>query len=604
MRRSRRAPGLLFFFVIFVTILTACGGAAATNTPLPAPTATRPAAASSAPAAASSAPSAAASTAASSAPSAAASTAASAAAAAPTGVASSPAAAASAAAASAPAAGGATGGTLTGAFDVGPGGNPQGFNVITAGAGYMWMEKYFSKLVLYDVNYTKLQGDLAESWEISSDATQFTFKLRKGILWHDGQPFTSEDVKFSIELFKNPDSASPYQPKYTDITDIQTPDPLTAVVKLSKPNAAMMDAMTYVFMLPKHSIGNIAPKDLVKNTWWQTSPVGTGPFKWSKYEPDQYVELVANENYWRGRPKLDKLINRYYKEAGSALIALQKGEIQFVYVTADESEIVKKDPNLTLISGPSQVINFLQFNLKDPRLANVKVRQAFMYAIDRAAIVDQLFKGTAVVVPCPFDNKQFIPSSGLNDYKRDVAKAKQLLQDANWASIKGEPIEVLTYYTDKLSNDILVTMQQQLAEVGITIKIRSVDVPTFNSLVRKAAPEFTMYYAGAANGADPDVTSIYFLSTAFPTSGSNTGFYTNADVDKAYLAGRAEADPAKRALQYQAVCKTLNDEVPWGPMWVSTRFGAVSKKVGNFVYTPSAGSGKYYDQAELWTIAK
>jgi peptide/nickel transport system substrate-binding protein len=574
MRRQRRNPVMFTLFVILMTVLSACGGAAATSTSAPA----APSAAASAAAAASARPSAV--------------------------VTSSAAASAVANLATPATSAGESGGTLTGAFDVGPGGSPQGFNPMIQGAGFLWTEKYFSKLVLYDVGFTKIQGELAESWEISPDAQTFTFKLRKGVLWHDGKPFTSEDAKFSIELFKNPESTSPYAPKYTDITEITTPDPQTVVIKTGKPNAALLDAMTFVFMFPKHHLGSIAPKDIVKNTWWTTAPVGTGPFKWSKYVPDQYVELVANETYWRGKPKLEKLINRYFKEPGSALIALQRGEIQFVYVTADESEIVKKDPNLTLIPGPSQVINYIQFNLKDPRLSDVRVRQAFMYAIDRTAIVDQLFKGTAVVVPCVFDNKTYIPSSGLTDYKRDVAKAKSLLADAKWDQIKGEPIEMLTYYTDQLSNDILVTMQQQLAEVGISIKIRSVDVPTFNGLVAKAAPEFTAYYAGAANGADPDVTSIYFLSTATPPGGANRGFYSNAEVDKAYLAGRAEPDPAKRAAAYQAACKQLNADVPWAPMWVSTRFGAVSKKVGNFVYTPSAGSGKYYDQSELWTVTK
>ena len=585
MARARRVPLIYIMLMLVAAIVSACGGAAPTATTAPSARPSAAAAASSAPASA-----AAASAAASSAPSIAATTAAA------------PSVAASIA--GSPVAAGGGGGTLTGGFDVGPGGSPQGFNPITQGAGFMWLEKYFSKLVVYDVNFTKIQGELAESWEVSSDATKYTFKLRKGVLWHDGKPFTSEDAKFSLELFKNPESASPYQPKYTDITSIDTPDAQTMVINLSKPNAALLDAMTFVFMFPKHLIGTIAPKDLVKGEWWRTNPIGTGPYKWSKLVPDQYLELVANENYWRGKPKLDKLINRYFKEAGSALIALRNGEIQFTYVTADESEIVKKDPNLTLISGPSQVINYLQFNLKDPRLANVKVRQAFMYAIDRPAIVDQLFKGTAVVVPCVFDNKLYVPSAGLNDYKRDVTKAKALLNEANWNSIKGEPIEVLTYYADQLSQDILVTMQQQLGEVGITIKIRSVDVPTFNGLVSKASPDFTVYYAGAANGADPDVTSIYFLSTAVPPAGSNRGFYSNPAVDKAYQSGRSEADPAKRAALYQEACKALNEDVPWAPMWVTTRFGAVSKKVGNFIYTPSAGSGKYYDQSELWTVAK
>ena len=340
-----------------------------------------------------------------------------------------------------------------------------------------------------------------------------------------------------------------------------------------------------------------------KIPWWTTNPIGTGPFKWSKYVADQYVELVANDEYWRGRPKLDKIINRYFKEPGSALIALQKGEIQFTYLTLDESELAKKDANLTVIPGPSQVENYLQFNLKDPRFQDVRVRQAFMYAIDRATIVDQIFKGAAVVTPCAFDNPKYLPKDA-NVYKQDVAKAKQLLKDANWDSIKGQPIELLTYYNDQLSQDILVAMQQQLAAVGIQITIKAVDVPTFNGFTNKAAPEFTLYYAGAANGADPDVTSIYFLSTALPPSGSNRGFYNSPDVDKLYLAGRSEADGTKRAEDYQNACKILNTELPWGPMWVTTRFGAVSKKVQNFVYTPSAGSGKYYDQAELWALAK
>ena len=496
------------------------------------------------------------------------------------------------------------GGTLTGAFDVGPGGSPQNFNPITQGAGFLWMEKYFSKLVVYDVGFIRIQGELAESWEISSDAQTFTFKLRRGVTWHDGQPFTAEDAKFSIDLFRNPESASPYAPKYADITEVAVLDPRTVVIKTSKPNAALLDAMTFVFMVPKHHLGSIAPKDIVKHTWWTTAPVGTGPFKWDRYVPDQYVELVANETYWRGKPKLDKLINRYFKEAGSALIALQRGEIQFVYVTADESEIVKKDPNLTLIPGPSQVDEFLQFNLKDPRFADLRVRQAFMYAIDRTAIVDQLFKGTAVVVPCVFDNKTYIPSSGLNDYKRDVAKAKALLQEANWASIKGEPIEMLTYYTDQLSNDILVTMQQQLEEVGITIKIRSVDVPTFNGLVSKPAPEFTTLLRGRGEWRGPG-RNERLLPLDRPAARGFEPRLLRQRRSRQGLPGRSRRDrPGQARGVLRGVCKSLNADVPWAPMWVTTRFGAVSKKVGNFVYTPSAGSGKYYDQAELWTIER
>ncbi len=496
---------------------------------------------------------------------------------------------------------GPSGGTLTGGFDVGPGGTPQLFNPMTGGAGFTWYEKYFSKLLVYDVQFSKLQGDLAESWDVSADGKQYTFHLRKGVLWHDGQPFTSDDVKFTIELARNADSASVYAPKYAGITDIATPDPLTVVITSATPDASLLDTMTLPCLLPKHALSAIAPKDLVKNAWWYTSPIGTGPFKWSKYVPDQYVELVANDTYWRGRPKMDKLINRYFKESGSALLALQKGEIQFTYVTLDESDVVKKDTNLTLLPGPSQVANHLIFNFKDPRFQDLRVRQAFMYAIDRSTIVNQLFRGTAVIIPCAFDNPKYIPS-GLNDYKRDVAKAKQLLQAANWDKIKGQPIEILTYYADQFSTDVLVAMQQQLADVGVQVTIRAVDSATFTAAVNKG--EVALAYAGQGNGPDPDATSISFLSTAFPPSGGNRSYYANPDLDKAYLAGRADVDPAKRVADYQNACKIENDQLPWGPLWVAQRFGAVSKSVQNFVYTPAPGGGRYYDQAELWTIAK
>lgn len=496
---------------------------------------------------------------------------------------------------------GPTGGTLTGGFDVGPGGTPQLFNPMSGGAGFTWYEKYFSKLLVYDVQFSKLQGDLAESWDISADGKQYTFHLRKGVLWHDGQPFTSDDVKFTIELARNADSASVYAPKYAGITDIATPDPLTVVVTSATPDASMLDTMSLPCLLPKHALSAIAPKDLVKNAWWYASPIGTGPFKWSKYVPDQYVELTANESYWRGRPKLDVLINRYFKESGSALLALQKGEIQFTYVTLDEADVVKKDANLTLIPGPSQVANHLIFNFKDPRFQDLRVRQAIMYAIDRSAIVNQLFRGTAVIIPCAYDNPKYIPS-GLNDYKRDVAKAKQLLQAANWDKIKGQPIEILTYYADQLSSDVLVAVQQQLADVGIQVTIRAVDSATFTAAVNKG--DVALAYAGLGNGPDPDATSVGFLSTAFPPSGSNRGYYANPDLDKAYLAGRADVDPAKRVADYQNACKIENDQLPWGQLWVAQRFGAVSKSVKNFVYTPAPGGGRYYDQAELWTIAK
>jgi len=490
---------------------------------------------------------------------------------------------------------------LTGGFDVGPGGCPECFNPLQAGAGFTWLEKYFSTLVLYDVDYTALQGELAESWEASADGLQYTFKLREGVLWHDGEPFTSADVKFSIELAKNPDSGSWIGEKFTGVTEVQTPDDLTAVIVLEKPNAAIVDALTFLVMLPEHALADIAPAELATSNWWSTNPIGTGPFKWSTYEPGQYVELVAYDDYFRGRPKLDRIVNRFFPEAGSAVLALRSGEIQFTYLTSDEATSLEGEEGLNIISGPSQVANYIGFDVTEERFADPRIRQAFMYAIDRATIVEQLYGGQATILSCIFSNEAYVPQ-GLNDYAYDPEMATQLLDEAGWADLTdGQPIEIITYYQDQLSNDVLVTMQQYLADIGIEVTIRAMDPTTFNDETRD--PEtWSLFFGGGANGPDPDVTRPYFLSTAFYPNGVNRGHYVNEQMDELYTTGQQEVDPEARATIYQDACALQNEEQPWGFMWVANRFGAVSTDVQDFVWTPGPGGGRYYDAAHEWSI--
>ena len=165
-------------------------------------------------------------------------------------------------------------------------------------------------------------------------------------------------MKFSIDLIKNPDSAAINTSRFKSVKEITTPDPQTAVFNLDQPNAPLLDLLTVTFIYPKHALAAIAPKDLVKSSWWSTNPIGSGPFKWSKYVTDQYVELLPFDNYWRGKPKLDKIINRYFKDSSAALIALRTGDIQFTYLSSDEAASVKSDAGLSVISGPSQVLNY------------------------------------------------------------------------------------------------------------------------------------------------------------------------------------------------------------------------------------------------------
>lgn len=488
---------------------------------------------------------------------------------------------------------------MIGAFDVGPGGSPQGFNPFTQGSGHLWLDKYYSKLILYTPDFTEFVGESAESWDVNADATEIVFHLREGITWHDGEPFTSADVKFTIDTALNPDSAALNLVDLSSIEEVTAPDPMTVVVK-SQSNSALLSAFTRLFLVPKHHLEDIALPDLVQNEWWRTAPVGSGPFKWDNYVPDQYLELVANDSYWRGRPQLDRLINRYIPEGGNALISLQADEIQFTYITLDEAMLIEGDPNLEVLAGPSGVINFLLFNMAQERFQDLRVRQAFMYAVDRQLIVDQLLSGNAAVAPCVYTADQYV-GDGLNDYARDVDLARSLLEEANWDAIKGDPIEIITYYQDQLSYDILVTVQQQLAEVGVDVTIRVLDALTFRAQAN--SPDYDMQYSGGSNGPDPDKAATLFESTALPPGGLNRGFYDNPEIDQAFATGRATSDPGERAAAYQEVCGIINTDLPWMPMWVTTRFGAVSTRVSNFIYTPEYSGGSIYSQAELWEIA-
>jgi peptide/nickel transport system substrate-binding protein len=489
------------------------------------------------------------------------------------------------------------GGTLIGGFDVGPSGSQGVFNPITDGAGYTWLMQYFSPLLTYDVTFTKLQGELASSWDISSDGLTYTFHLRPGVTWHDGKPFTSKDVQFTLNLVTNPASGSPYTSRFAAVTSITTPDPLTAVIKLKQPDAALLDALTFIVMVPQHQLGSITPQNLIKSSIWYTDPIGTGPFKWEKYVPDQYVELQANDHYWRGRPKLDHLINRYFKDPSAALIALRAGEIQFTYVTKADADTLKNDSSVRIIQGPSQILNYLGFNLRDPRFQDVRVRQAIMYAIDRQAIVTDVLK-TGVVAPCSFSNPAYIPSD-VNPYAQDVAKAKSLLAQARWNIIHGPPIEIITYYNDTNNLNALAVIQQELAQVGISVTIRS-DSALYNQI--SGTNNWHMLYAGALTGPDPDAVGIYLTSNSTPPNGINLDHVNIPAVDQGFVQGRLVTDPTKRALVYQNVCRVINAQVPIGPMWVQNRFGAVSSNVKYFVWTPAPGGGRYYQDSQDWSF--
>ncbi len=508
------------------------------------------------------------------------------------------------AAAGAPAALAAAPTTLTGGFDVGPGGFPGNFNPLMATAGFTWFSLYYEPLVIWDAKLASIEGDLAKSYESSSDGLSYTFKLADA-KWQDGEPFTSQDVGFTIRVAKNSEAGTVFAARLGAVQSVETPDAHTAVFKLSRPDAGLLNTLTQLMMLPEHALAKIPANDLARNKWWSTTPIGTGPFKFSQYVTDQYVILVANPDYRLGKPVLDRLINRYFKDTAAAVTALKSGEILISYVEANDARLFQNNPAFRVIAAPSYVVNYIGFNQQGPLWKDQRVRQAVMYAINRDAIVKSLYGGAAKVANCAYTAAKYVPSD-LNPYPYDPGKARQLLSEAGWSKINGDkPITLLTYYNTPQVANVLAAIQAMLAQVGINVVPRAVDVPTYAAAILSKTPvysQFPLVFAGLQDGPDPSSINVGLNTSQIPPAGANFLHIQMPDLTNALNAALQETDPSKAAAHYQDVCRTMNADLPWATMWVATRYGVASTRLQNFVWLPAPAGGPYQANAEKWSI--
>jgi peptide/nickel transport system substrate-binding protein len=508
---------------------------------------------------------------------------------------------------------GTAGGTMTGAW-IGPCCvSVDNANPLKAGGDYHWLNKIYSHLVTYDLGYTQVVPDLAEKWAVASDNLNWTFNLRPGVKWHDGSDFTADDAIFSIELCLDPKiggcdksgqlsaitGAKDYADgKATSVAGLKAVDANTLQITTDAPNASLLDTLAETWIVQKASLGSVPRDQVGKSDYWTTKAIGTGPFKFSNYQAGQFMELVRFDDYFRGAPLLEKLIRREFKDPATALLAFDNGEIDFTYLTADEVERAMQNTDATVIPGPSQVDNAITMNpAKNPAFGNPKFRQAILHAINRQAIIENLYKGAAKPVSCLYGNEKYIPAD-IDPYEYDPEKAKALLAEAGIDPASLGEIVMDTYYNDPLSLDVMTAFQQDLAAVGINIKIQQMDGPSWTKRYYDDL-QSEMSFIGGANGPDPNRAFQYFHTE---TGRGNNYKYSNPEFDKLLEQGAAEMDAGKRGAIYQQACTIMSQDLPWTFMWETVRYGYVSNKIGNFLFTPAPGGGSYYDQAEKWFI--
>ena len=417
-----------------------------------------------------------------------------------------------------------------------------------------------------------LEPRLATSWEGSADGLSVTFKLREGVTWHDGQPFSSADVAFSaLNVWKPLQNLG--RVVFKNLEAVETPDASTAVFKFSKPTPLQLiknalPALTSV--VPKHVYDG---KDIAENPA-NNAPVGTGPFKFAEHKAGEYYRLTRNDTYWgEGGPQLDEIIYRVLPDRAAAAGALEAEEIQlaaFSAVPLADLERISKVPGIKVITEGYEALTYqlvVEINHRRKELADLKVRQAIAHAIDRDFVVETIFLGYAKPATgiVPANDKQFY-TPDVAQYGYDVDKANKLLDEAGYArkdngsrfALKLLPAP---YFNEtKQFGDYL---RQALADVGIDAEIVNNDSAAHQKAVY-TEHAFDIAIAPPVFRGDPAISTTILVQSGIPDGVpfSNQGGYKNDEIDGLIAKAAETLDPAARIELCKQFQKKVAAELP------------------------------------------
>jgi peptide/nickel transport system substrate-binding protein len=425
-------------------------------------------------------------------------------------------------------------------------------------------------LLKYDYDLTP-RPQLATEWSISPDGKEYTFKLRKGVKWHDGKDFGSDDVAYSILTLKkfHPRGAN----TFANVSEVRTPDAHTAVIVLSKPAPYLIRAFTAAEspILPKHIYENTDPLTNPNGN----APIGTGPYRFKEWVRGSHVVYERNPDYWDSpKPYIDRLIVRFIHDSGARSLAFETGEADLGYRTPiawSDLERFSKLPNVAFeTKGNSYSFNVesLQFNLDDEHFKNDKVRQAIAHALDRKVAVGIAYYGYGQISHSPIApglTAYHDPSP--SPYPFDLEKANQRLDEAGYPRGKDGLRFKATLDYNPLSDDLKRLAEytrSALAKIGIGVTIRSQDQPTFVKRVYTDR-DFEFTINGHSNLFDPTVgvQRLYWSKNFFKGRPfSNASHYVNPDVDKLLEDAQTEIDPAKRVALFRKFQQIVAVDVP------------------------------------------
>ncbi len=419
-----------------------------------------------------------------------------------------------------------------------------------------------SSLVAYDVNY-KMYNDLAESVDVQPDGKKYTFKLRKGVKFHDGSELTAADVKYTIDYYRDAKNAATIQSSYTGIDNVETPDDYTVVVNMKSINAASLVNWA------SNPIVNAKHHKEIGDAKYSTAPIGTGPFKVKEWKASEFTELAAFDDYFGGRPKVDVIRMEVVPEDAVRKAALETGDADSSAwpLLVQDSLALQKDPNFKVYGTPGESIKHFPINNEKPYFADKRCRQAMMHALDRQRIIDDLWNGAAEVAHSNLPPGSQYYKADLKQYEFSPDKAKALLDEAGWkAGADGirekDGVKFSFVCTAKAGDQarkaIAELAQQLFKDVGIDMQISEAPVAEILEAMRKGSMEMSIFNWTYCIGVlEPDPTD-----TLSSSGGNNFPHFKNAEMDELCAKGLQEVDPAKRKPIYERIQEIFVEEVP------------------------------------------
>jgi peptide/nickel transport system substrate-binding protein len=457
------------------------------------------------------------------------------------------------------------------------------------------MAAIYDNLVEYKSGSTEVGPGLADKWEVSKDGKTYTFHLHRGILFHDGTPCDAGAIVAWLDRLLNKGNPNFYANKagvdsYVDFTfhgvdSYKKTDDQTVVIHMDKPNAEFLNSLAMVWS------GVTSPAAVAKyGAEYYKHPVGTGPFKFVEWVPNDHVTLEANTTFWKGKPKLGKLIYRIIPESAVRVMELTKGTVDVLAdVSPADSAILASNKNVHVIVEPGLMVNGLALPTQTKPFNDPLVRQALNYAVDKDTLNKYLFKGLATTMNSPLPPSQWGYDKTLPGYPYNPEKAKQLLAKAGYPN--GFNATIYVYPNPRGYNPIGgatlgQALQADLKKVGVNITLQQLEWGAYLAKVR--SKDFSdMCLAGwSGDNGDPD----NFVGALWETSqipSGNLSHYSNKDFDALVAQGVSISDFKARLGLYAKAQRLLMKDAPWVFINYASTIRAHTTKVHGLVLNPT-----------------